>query len=45
MGFYNPANFCVILCWYKHNFDFCIVEICHLILEYILKQMSCYISF
>jgi len=26
-----------VLDWCKHNSGFCIVEICHLILEYILK--------
>lgn len=26
-----------VLDWCKHNSDFCIVDICHLILEYILK--------
>ena len=27
-----------VLDWYKGNCDFCIVEICHLILEYILHN-------
>ena len=27
----------LLLGWYRHNCIFCIVEICHLILEYILK--------
>ena len=30
----------LILGWYKHNFGFFIVEICHLMLEYILNKCS-----
>ena len=29
----------LLLGWYKSNCSFCLVELCHVILEYILKQI------